>query len=164
MAATAQAMSPKAWRRSSRPVKLLVMAKKRMGNMGWLMQRSGNLGGVQRPRNSVALGFLGQASLPAYDVKQLAESLARGRVQFHRDGTSTQVERRPACRGMQAAKFGDDWVSATKSSLRCLGQLCRSRQAQFMFRHILAFALSNAGITFSLYRCRQFAPFMVMAK
>jgi hypothetical protein len=36
----------------------------------------------------------------------MAGSLARRRVQIQRDGTSTQAERRPDWRGMQAAKFG----------------------------------------------------------
>jgi len=34
----------------------------------WLPEWSGNLGGVQRWRSSVAWGVLGQASLSAYDV------------------------------------------------------------------------------------------------
>ena len=35
----------------------------------WLPEWSGNLGGVQRWRSSVASGVLGQASLSAYGVK-----------------------------------------------------------------------------------------------
>jgi hypothetical protein len=35
----------------------------------WLPEWSGNLGGVQRWRSSIAWGVLGQASLSAYGVK-----------------------------------------------------------------------------------------------
>jgi hypothetical protein len=72
----------------------------------WLPEWSGKLGVVQRcavRSRGVSWGkpvFLLTAS------SQLAESLARGRVQIQRDGMSTQAERRPDCRGMEAAGFG----------------------------------------------------------
>jgi len=45
---------------------------------------------------------------------QLAESLARGRVQFQRDGTSTQAERRPGESVMEADGFGHDRAKSIK--------------------------------------------------
>jgi hypothetical protein len=62
----------------------------------WLPEWSGNLGGVQRWRSSVASGVLGKPVFRLTASRQLAESLARGRVQFQRDGTSTLAERRPS--------------------------------------------------------------------
>jgi hypothetical protein len=61
----------------------------------WLPEWSGNLGGVQRWRSSVAWGVWGKPVFRLTASSQLAESLARGRVPFQRDGTSTQAERRP---------------------------------------------------------------------
>src|SRR5271154_6168795 len=60
------------------------------------------LGAVQRSRSSVArVGRLGGAVFGGKPVfrltasSRLAESLARWRVQIHRDGTRPQAERRP---------------------------------------------------------------------
>jgi hypothetical protein len=60
----------------------------------WLPEWSGNLGGVQRWRSSVARASWGKPVFRLTASSQLAESLARGRVQIQRDGTSTQTEAR----------------------------------------------------------------------
>jgi len=75
---------------------------------------SGKLGAVQRWRSSVASGSWGEqvlgkiASKKTVIIMLFFPSLARGPGGFWRDGTSTQAERRPGWRGMQAAKFGHD--------------------------------------------------------
>lgn len=52
-------------------------------------------------------GVLGQASLLAGWLGSGPKVLRGGGV-FRHDGTGTQAERRPSCRGMEPAKFGHD--------------------------------------------------------
>jgi len=61
----------------------------------WLSEWSGNLGGVQRCAIRSRGVFWGKPVFLLTASSPLAESLARGRVPFQRDGTSTPAERRP---------------------------------------------------------------------
>jgi hypothetical protein len=68
---------------------------------------------------SVARVIWGKPVFRLTASSQLAESLARGRVQIQRDGTSQQVGTEAKCRGMEADRFGQDIGGATKMSFRC---------------------------------------------
>jgi hypothetical protein len=61
----------------------------------WLPEWSGNLGGVQLCAVRSRGMFWGKPVFRLTASSQLAESLAWGGVQIQRDGTGTQVERRP---------------------------------------------------------------------
>ena len=61
----------------------------------WLPEWSGKLGGVKRCAVRSRGVSWGKPVFRLTASSQLAESLARGRVQIQRDGTSTQAERRP---------------------------------------------------------------------
>jgi hypothetical protein len=84
----------------------------------WLPEWSGKLGGEQRWRSPVAWGSWGK---PVFRLTGLSvgrkSGLGGGCISLRRN--DTQAERRPGCRGMEAAKFGHDFGRATKLRLRC---------------------------------------------
>jgi len=66
------------------------------------------LGWAERWRSSVAWVSWAKQVFQLTASSQLAESLARGRVHFQRDGKSTQAQSNPSHRGMEIGKFGQD--------------------------------------------------------